>query len=93
MPAGAVYVGRPTKWGNPFTMADPKNPRERERVVDQYELWLKNEQDGKRVAREARGELRGKDLACWCPVTTPTGKRVPCHADALLTVANAGKRP
>lgn len=27
-------------------------------------------------------ELRGRDLACWCP----TGE--PCHADVLLTLAN-----
>lgn len=27
-------------------------------------------------------ELRGKDLACWCPLDQP------CHADALLAIAN-----
>lgn len=30
------------------------------------------------------GELRGKDLACWCPLDAP------CHADVLLELANAG---
>ena len=28
-------------------------------------------------------ELRGKDLACWCPVDGQ-----PCHADVLLRIAN-----
>lgn len=28
-------------------------------------------------------ELRGRDLACWCPLD------LPCHADVLLEVANA----
>jgi hypothetical protein len=28
-------------------------------------------------------ELRGRDLACWCPLDQP------CHADVLLEVANA----
>ena len=28
-------------------------------------------------------ELRGKNLACWCPVGAP------CHADVLLELANA----
>lgn len=28
-------------------------------------------------------ELRGKDLACWCPLGQP------CHADTLLDLANA----
>lgn len=27
-------------------------------------------------------ELRGKDLACWCPLDQP------CHADVLLRIAN-----
>lgn len=30
------------------------------------------------------GDLRGKDLACWCPLDAP------CHADVLLELANAG---
>lgn len=34
--------------------------------------------------------LRGKDLACWCPLWDPAGKRVPCHADILLLAANEG---
>ncbi|ARG91426.1 DUF4326 domain-containing protein [Mycobacterium kansasii] len=34
-------------------------------------------------------ELRGRDLACWCPVIDEFGQRVPCHADVLLEVANA----
>jgi len=31
---------------------------------------------------EIRAELRGKDLACWCPLDAP------CHADVLLEIAN-----
>jgi hypothetical protein len=30
-----------------------------------------------------REELRGKNLACWCPLGQP------CHADVLLALANA----
>lgn len=33
-------------------------------------------------------ELRGKDLACWCPLEDDAGNRVPCHADVLLELAN-----
>lgn len=29
-----------------------------------------------------RTELRGRDLACWCPIGTP------CHGDTLLELAN-----
>ena len=28
-------------------------------------------------------QLRGRDLACWCPLDQP------CHADVLLQIANA----
>lgn len=28
-------------------------------------------------------KLRGKDLACWCPLDQP------CHADVLLEIANS----
>ncbi|EPX82062.1 hypothetical protein Salmuc_02429 [Salipiger mucosus DSM 16094] len=28
--------------------------------------------------------LRGRDLACWCPLDRP------CHADILLELANKG---
>lgn len=55
MPPDAVYVGRPTKWGNPFDIA---------------------------IMIESINELRGKDLACWCPLDRP------CHADVLLELAN-----
>lgn len=34
------------------------------------------------LAAEARAQLRGKNLACWC-------RSSPCHADVLLEVANA----
>lgn len=49
---------------------------------------------GGRFARftmdEARAELAGKDLACWCPLVDENGLRVPCHADVLLELANPG---
>jgi hypothetical protein len=33
--------------------------------------------------RDARRDLKGKNLACWCPLDQP------CHADILLRIANA----
>ena len=33
-------------------------------------------------------DLRGKDLACWCPLTYPDGAACPCHAIILLELAN-----
>jgi len=75
MPAGAVYVGRPSKWGNPFTLAEygPKLALSnyRGRITG---LVL--------VGAIDLAELRGKDLACWCKIGEP------CHADILLELAN-----
>ena len=75
MPDGAVYVGRPTKWGNPFALDDPVEAV----AVYRYEL----ESGRLRVSvDDVRRELAGKDLVCWC-----ASKR-PCHADVLLEIAN-----
>ena len=35
-----------------------------------------------------RYELRGKNLACWCPLRDSYGRQVRCHADLLLEIAN-----
>jgi len=105
MPEGAVYVGRPTKWGNPWqvggdaqiVMRDtPKGEVQRlslvrmwpALVVSLYRLYITHASiydiglDAKRLDLS---ELRGKDLACWCPLSSP------CHADVLLELANAGE--
>lgn len=38
-------------------------------------------------AEAARLALRGKNLACWCPILIG-GRYTPCHADVLLALAN-----
>lgn len=72
IPAGAVYVGRGSPYGNPFVMAD-FGDAERNRVCDQFEQETLPTLD--------LTPLRGKDLVCFC-----APKR--CHADALLRAAN-----
>ena len=74
----AVYVGRPSKFGNPFVM---KNEAEREIVVQRYEQWLRAERPD--LIEAAKKELRGRNLSCWC---SPRH----CHADVLLRIANQG---
>lgn len=78
MPEGAVYVGRPTKWGNPYH-ADLFSG-DRERVVALFWKYLHHVNGAE--LRNAVKELRGKDLACFCPLDQP------CHADVLLELAN-----
>lgn len=74
VPLGAVYVGRPSKWGNPYRIGVDGT---REEVVQLY-----RERFPKPSIRLAQKELRGKDLVCWCAP-------LPCHADFLLEIANA----
>ena len=78
LPANAVVVARPTRWGNPFAIGDPGVPDRATAVRRHRELLAR---DALLRAR-ARASLAGRDLACWCPLDEP------CHADALLAVAN-----
>ena len=104
MPEGAIYVGRPTVFGNPFapTVIPGWATMSREYAVQDFTTWLNSPRDGSFFWRNVNGgfqsreesqaalakldarlpDLRGKDLACWCPIDQP------CHADVLLELAN-----
>lgn len=73
-PPERVYVGRPTKWGNPFTIGEHGT---REEVIEKFRVYLHNSDTMMAWARE----LKGKDLVCFCAP-------LPCHADILLEFAN-----
>lgn len=69
-----VYVGRPTKWGNPFAIGKDGS---REEVVEKYREWIMQQPH----LLAALPELRGKVLACWCAP-------LPCHGDVLTELAH-----
>lgn len=88
LPAGAVNVARPSRWGNPY------------RVTQHGDVWRVDflEYASKTEAVEAAvllhrfkveherpdlSALRGRDLACWCPLDSR------CHADTLIRLANS----
>ncbi|KKK62668.1 hypothetical protein LCGC14_3002020 [marine sediment metagenome] len=90
IPAGAVYVGRPSKWGNPITIRELKvlfpndTPLElQEKAVGWYKEYLVEDtrMHDTSLTKQAQEELKGKDLVCWC-------SPLPCHADVLLELAN-----
>ncbi len=85
MPAGAVYVGRPTRWGNPYVVGS-ENPVTGG-IVDRTEaeglFRMGAFIAGDEYAEEVQAELAGRDLVCWCPLSEP------CHADVLLELANS----
>jgi len=75
VPPGAVYIGRPSKWGNPFVIGRDGS---RDEVIAKYRAWLlRNDR-----LMAALPELRSKDLVCWCAPA-------PCHGDVLIALANA----
>ncbi len=84
MPENTVYVGRKTKWGNPFRVgtSTPLHCNSADEAVTEYRVWITESPNGKRLRRDIN-ELRGKNLACWCPLDQP------CHADVLLEIANS----
>lgn len=122
-PAGAVYVGRGSRWGNPCTqvrmpaldgsewehegrLGKVSGERHafvhpdktvtwhlvqdatREQAVAMYRDWLAQRSD---LAEQARRELAGRDLMCWCPLPEP-GQPDHCHAAVLLELANQPRR-
>ncbi|WP_024801473.1 DUF4326 domain-containing protein [Nocardia sp. BMG51109] len=79
-----VVVAEPGRWANPFR-AGARPGATREVVTTRFREWLVHSDDDAAAAmRAALPELRGKDLACWCPPGDP------CHGDVLLDLANNG---
>ena len=89
MPKNTVYVGRPTKWGNPIKV---EGKTTRKSATESYRNILGPELAYAVTNKEYRAlryyvlahihELKGKNLACWCPLDEP------CHVDVLLAMAN-----
>jgi hypothetical protein len=76
LPAGVVVVTRPTKWGNPHPLdlgrAEAVRRYREDLLAGRLEVTVE----------DVERELRGKDLACYCPLDEA------CHADVLLEIAN-----
>lgn len=74
-PDDAIYIGRPSNWGNPFVI---EVGRTRAEAVAMFETYLLSQPD---LIDSVREELRGKDLVCFCAPHA-------CHGDVLLRIAN-----
>lgn len=78
-----VYIGRPSKWGNPYshkegTLAKYKVST-REEAVEKFREYLY--ESG--LINDIH-ELKGKVLGCWC-------KPLSCHGDILVELANSNQ--
>jgi len=72
-----VYIGRPSKWENPFVIGKDGN---RKQVLEKYHNYLLNNT----TIMNSIHELEGKVLGCWC-------KPNDCHGDILAAIANSSK--
>lgn len=95
-PDGVVRVTRPGPFGNPYAINTnlldfddetlppwaKRFPRTNDEAVEFHRRWIMDTESGVTVLQRARRELRGKDLACWCPLDAA------CHADTLLELVN-----
>ena len=70
-----IYIGRPSKWGNPYKIGKDGT---REEVIAKYEDYIIHS----KIIMDI-DELTGKMLGCWCAP-------LPCHGDVLLKLANPG---
>lgn len=74
-----LYIGRPSKWGNPFVIGWDGN---REEVIAKYEAWVRQQPD----LLSCLYELRGKRLGCYC-------KPLACHGDVLVKLLDEYDNP
>ena len=76
-----VYIGRPSKWGNPFSHKEGTKAKyktkTREEAIQKYVEWLIKQED---LLLDIH-ELKGKILGCWCAPKA-------CHGDILAELAN-----
>ena len=68
-----IYIGRPSKWGNPFIIGRDGN---RDQVIARYEQWVITQPH----LMAALPELAGRVLGCWCAPNA-------CHGDVLARLA------
>jgi hypothetical protein len=74
-----VFIGRPSKWGNPFHIGRDGNRAE---VIAKYEAWLMQQP----ALLACLHELRGKILGCYCAPDA-------CHGDVLARLSNTPQKP
>jgi hypothetical protein len=70
-----IYIGRPSKWGNPFRIGKDGS---REHVIQKYRDWILANPN---LMAQLTLELKGKTLGCWC-------KPNACHGDVLAELAD-----
>lgn len=75
-----IFIGRPSRFGNPFHIGQDGSRRE---VIQRFENYLWSRPD---LIKIVRAELAGKVLGCYCDPLA-------CHGDVLARIANGFQLP
>ena len=76
------YVGRLSRWGNPYVIGRDGT---REEVIEKYREYILRSS-----LKESLTDLRGKSLACWCvsEIVDTVREKKECHAEILFELSN-----
>jgi hypothetical protein len=90
MPPNTVKVDRSTPWGNPFAVGKPGGVYSAKVMNRRHamQLYRSVALDNDKLVAAAKEQLRGKNLARWCPHPTNPYDLDECHAAVLLEIAN-----
>ena len=69
-----VFIGRPSKWGNPFIIGRDGS---RQEVIDKYREWIKDQE----YLLSSLHEIKDQRLGCFC-------SPLPCHGEVLVELAD-----
>jgi hypothetical protein len=69
-----VYIGRGSKWGNPFIIGKDGS---REDVVEKFRAYFAELRRGTKITDRDIADLLGLRLGCFC-------KPRPCHGDVIV---------
>lgn len=76
-----IFIGRPSKWGNPFTHLEHSlgeyKVESSDEAITKYKEWIRTQPE----LMASLHELKGKTLGCYC-------KPKRCHGDILVEMVN-----
>lgn len=75
-----VFIGRPSKWGNPYRITNNCN---RQQAIERYRIYLNKRPE---LIKEAKEQLKDKILGCYC-------KPLDCHGDILQEIIDGYSHP
>jgi hypothetical protein len=74
LPEGARYIGRPSRWGNPFKLG---RDGDRDEIMAKYGVWLEEKLNDETFCKDLAKLAKATALVCWC-------KPEACHGDQLV---------